>query len=198
MTTFTHPRPPLAQVLWPANSRPALRAAVLVFAGAATITLSAKIQIPFYPVPLTLQTMVILLLGMAYGGKLATATVAAYLAAGAAGLPVFAGTPEKGIGLAYMFGPTGGYLLGFLPAAALCGELARRGFDASVQKVAAAMVAGNLLIYALGLLWLGTVVGWDKPVFQWGLLPFLPGDAVKIIFAAAFLPPLAKVIRKIR
>ena len=198
MTTFSSPRPSLAQVLWPAKSNRALRAAVLVVTGTMLITLSAKIQIPFYPVPLTLQTMVILLLGMAYGGNLAMSTVVAYLAVGAMGLPVFAGTPEKGIGLAYMIGPTGGYLLGFLPAVAFCGALAKRGFDGAIWKVVVAMIGGNVIIYTVGLLWLGTVVGWDKPVLQWGLFPFLPAAALKIAIAAGALPLVSRFIRKIR
>lgn len=198
MTTSTLNHPTLVQVLWPVTSHPMLRAAMLAITGAALITVSAKIQIPFYPVPVTLQTMVILLLGMAYGPKLAIATVGAYLVAGAMGMPVFAGTPEKGIGLAYMIGPTGGYLLGSLLAVVACGQFARRGFDLSVWKVMVAMLVGNLLIYIPGILWLGTFVGWDKPVLQWGLYPFIIGDVAKIIFAAVALPLVSKMVRKIR
>ena len=196
MTTITHTT--IVQVLWPVASHPMLRALVLACSGVILITASAKTQIPFYPVPMTLQTMVVLLLGMAYGPKLAVATIGAYLAVGAMGMPVFAGTPEKGIGLAYMLGTTGGYLLGFLLAAVVCGELARRGFDSAIWKVAVAMVAGNLLIYAVGLMWLGLVVGWDKPILEWGLYPFLLGDAAKIVFAAVTLPLLSKAVRKVR
>ena len=145
---------------------------------------------PFYPVPMTLQTLAVLGLGMAYGWRLAFATLLLYLAQGAFGLPVFAGTPEKGIGLAYMMGPTGGYLLGFLLAATLCGWLAERGWDRNVATTALAMLLGNIVIYVPGLLWLGTLVGWDKPVLEWGLTPFLAGDATKLVLAALILPGL--------
>lgn len=191
----------LARILWPAdmqknNFRALARAAALAFGGAAALFVSAKIQIPFYPVPQTLQTMVVLLAGMAFGAKLGAASVLLYLAAGAGGLPVFAGTPEKGIGLAYMAGPTGGYLAGFVLAAAACGALAQAGWDRKLWKVAAAMLAGNLIIYACGVLWLGAVIGWDKPVLALGVAPFLLGDAAKIVFAALALPPICRAAVK--
>ncbi|MGI9306418.1 MAG: biotin transporter BioY [Gammaproteobacteria bacterium] len=188
----------LAESLWPAAGRekPRLRAAAFAVCGAAALAVSAKIQIPFYPVPLTLQTMFVLLFGMAFGAKLGAATVLLYLVAGAAGLPVFAGTPEKGIGLAYMAGPTGGYLAGFALAAAACGALAQKGWDKNIMRVALAMLIGNGIIYACGMLWLGAVIGWDKPLLQLGMLPFLPGDAVKIIFASLALPPVCRAVIK--
>ena len=199
----------LAGLLWPADFRKndfraAARAAALAFCGAAALFVSAKIQIPFYPVPQTLQTMVVLLLGMALGAKLGAASVMLYLAAGAAGLPVFAGTPEKGIGLAYMAGPTGGYLAGFVLAAAACGALAQAGWDRKLWKVAAAMVIGNLIVYACGVLWLAQFFGWEKPLlggkslFALGVAPFLSGDLAKIIFAALALPPVCRFAAKKR
>jgi biotin transport system substrate-specific component len=181
--------PTLAEVLWPSDAK-ALRAIVLALIGSAVLWASAKIQVPFYPVPMTLQTLAVLGLGMAYGWRLAFATLLLYLAQGAFGLPVFAGTPEKGIGLAYMMGPTGGYLLGFLLAATLCGWLAERGWDRNVATTALAMLLGNIVIYVPGLLWLGALVGWDKPVLEWGLTPFLLGDATKLVLAALILPGL--------
>ena len=181
--------PTLAQTLWrPEAQNRVLRGIVLALLGTALLTASAKVQIPFYPVPMTLQTLVVLGLGMAYGWRLAAATLLLYLAQGAAGLPVFAGTPEKGLGLAYMLGGTGGYLLGFVMAAAACGWLAERGWDRSVVTTALAMLLGNLLIYVPGLLWLGALFGWDKPILEWGLLPFLIGDLVKLALAALLLP----------
>lgn len=181
--------PTLAQTLWrPEAQNRILRGIVLALLGTALLTASAKVQIPFYPVPMTLQTLVVLGLGMAYGWRLAAATLLLYLAQGAAGLPVFAGTPEKGLGLAYMLGGTGGYLLGFVMAAAACGWLAERGWDRSVITTALAMLLGNLLIYVPGLLWLGALFGWDKPILEWGLLPFLLGDLVKLALAALLLP----------
>ena len=191
--------PTIAQLLWPASlaaSHAIFRAVMLAMAGAVLLTASAKIKIPLDPVPLSLQTMVVLLLGMAYGARLGAATILLYLFSGAAGLPVFADTPEKGIGLAYMMGPTGGYLLGFVFAAWFCGKLAERGWDMRIWRVLVVMLGGNAIIYACGLLWLGSVVGWDKPILQWGLYPFLLGDALKIAFATAALPPLSRLLRK--
>jgi biotin transport system substrate-specific component len=166
----------------------ALRNVVLAIAGSLALWLSAKLQVPFYPVPMTMQTFVVLVIGTGFGWRLGAATIALYLAEGALGLPVFAGTPEKGIGLAYMAGPTGGYLLGYLPAAALCGFLANRGWDRRIVTTALSMLLGTVVIYAFGLSWLGTVVGWDKPILAWGLTPFILGDLLKLALAAAVLP----------
>lgn len=192
-------QPALAHVLWPGRntSSQLLRAVILAVGGALVLTASAKVQIPFYPVPQTLQTMFVLLIGMAYGARLGATTMALYLAAGAVGMPVFAGTPEKGIGLAYMIGPTGGYLLGFVIAAAACGALAQRGWDRQLWKVAVVMLIGNVIIYACGVSWLGTIIGWDKPVLQLGMVNFLLGDALKIVFAAVAVPPAARAIRRL-
>ncbi len=144
--------------------------------------------------PVTLQTLVVLLIGFTYGPKLAGATVGLYLAQGTMGLPVFAGTLEKGIGIAYMMGPTGGYLLGFLVAAVACGYLAQKGWDRRWSTMIIGMIIGNLIIYALGLAWLGSVLGWDKPILAWGMTPFLLGDAVKIAIAAALMPAVWKKV----
>lgn len=187
----------LAYALWPSREKSALlRNAILMVGGTLLLWLSAKIQIPFYPVPLTMQTFVVLALGMAYGHRLAVATLLLYLAEGLAGLPVFAGTPEKGIGLAYMAGTTGGYLIGFLLAAAACGWLADRGWAKNVATTAVAMLIGNVIIYVPGLLWLAAVVGLDKPIFEWGLTPFLLGDLTKLVLAAAVLPGLWRLVHK--
>lgn len=184
-TAVLHPT--LADRVFGAQSSLA-RQVLLAVGGSLALWASAKIQIPFYPVPLTMQTFTVLVIGMAFGLRLGTATVALYLLQGALGLPVFAGTPEKGIGLAYMVGPTGGYLLGYLAAVAACGYLAERGWDRRASTTALAMLVGNILIYVPGLLWLGAVVGWDKPVLAWGLTPFLLGDLVKLALATAVLP----------
>src|SRR5256885_9623717 len=116
--------PTFIAAMWPARTSAGLRFAALAVLGSLALTLSAKLQVPFYPVPMTMQSLVVLLIGLAFGWRLGTATVLLYLAEGLAGLPVFAGTPEKGIGLAYMMGPTGGYLVGFVLAAAFLGWLA--------------------------------------------------------------------------
>jgi len=143
---------------------------------------------------MTLQTLVVLALGMAYGWRLGLATVMLYLGLGAAGLPVFAGTPEKGIGLAYMAGPTGGYLAGYVAAVLACGWLSERGWDRSVWTALAAMLVGNVLIYVPGLLWLGTLLGWDKPILAWGLTPFVLGDLAKVVLGGALLPGIWRML----
>ena len=202
VTTTTPGAASLANTLWPPKAESGaqqwLRLAVLAVGGSLAMWLSAKVQVPFWPVPLTFQTMVALLIGFAYGPRLGAATIVLYLAEGAVGLPVFAGTPERGIGLAYMLGPTGGYLLGFAVAAYLTGTLARMGWDRRPVSVVAGMVLGNLAIYALGIAWLGSVIGWDKPILQLGLYPFLLGDALKIALAAALLPAAWHLTRRAR
>lgn len=201
MTALSGSRGTLAQSLWPSADdtmpvRRWLRLGLLALAGSILLTISAKIQVPFYPVPMTMQTFVVLSLGMAYGWRLGAATVLFYLAQGAMGLPVFVGTPEKGIGLAYMAGSTGGYLLGFVAAAALVGWLAERGWDRNIGTTALAMLLGNIVIYLPGLLWLGTLFGWDKPILAWGLTPFVLGDLTKLALAAVLMPMAWRAFRQ--
>ncbi len=188
--------PHLLQHIFTAQSASVYKNIVAVAAGIAALTISAKVQIPAYPVPFTLQTLVVLLLGMAYGYKLAVSTVISYLIIGAVGVSVFAGTPAQGIGLAYMFGPTGGYLFGFVIATAACGLLAQRGWDKTLPLTIAAMLVGNIIIYACGLAWLGTLIGWDKPILALGMVPFLLGDIIKTAIAAVLMPALWKVVQK--
>jgi len=190
--------PTLAQAVWPDDGAKAVRAIALLVLGTVALWISAKVQVPFYPVPMTMQTFAVLAIGMAYGWKLGGATVFAYLAQGAAGLPVFSGTPERGIGLAYMVGPTGGYLVGFLLAAIAVGYLAEKGWDRSIVRTAAAMFVGYVLIYSFGLIWLGTLIGWDKPILEIGLMPFVLGDIVKAALAAAVLPFAWRLLRRDR
>ncbi len=170
------------------NGKSQFRSLAFVLSGSLLLTLSAKLQIPFYPVPMTLQTLVVLLIGVAFGWRLGFATVVFYLAQGAAGLPVFAGTPEKGLGLAYLMGPTGGYLVGFAIAAAITGWMAERGLDRSAVGTAAAMLCGNAVIYACGLAWLGQFIGYSEKLFAFGITPFILGDFVKIALATVSLP----------
>ena len=193
MNTATLPSNTLAKTLLPIDNA-IVRNLILAIVGSLALWVSAKISIPFWPVPLTMQTLVVLVIGMAFGARLGAATVLLYLAEGAVGLPVFSGTPEKGLGLAYMMSTTGGYLVGFVLAAGAVGFLAERGWDRSPLKTALAMVLGNVLIYVTGLLWLGTIVGWDKPVLAWGLTPFLAGDAVKIAAAAVLMPLVWRLV----
>src|ERR671918_1724759 len=153
MATAHHAPITFADLLWPARgtSRP-LRLLLLAVLGSALLTISAKIEVPFYPVPMTMQTLVVLLLGMAYGARLGAATVLLYLAEGAVGLPVFAGTPERGIGIAYMMGPTGGYLVGFVLSAAITGWLTERRSDWRALLIAGA--ARTIVVFIPGVLWL--------------------------------------------
>ncbi len=185
----------LSQQAWRSENQ-TLRAVTLAVAGSLLLAVSAKIQVPFWPVPMTMQTFLVLSLGMAYGWRLGGATILLYLSEGALGLPVFAGTPEKGIGLAYMMGGTGGYLVGFVLAAMVLGWLGERGWSRNVLRTAAAMTIGNVIIYVPGLLWLGTLYGWDKPILQWGLTPFLLGDVLKLALAAGLMPLAWKLLGK--
>jgi biotin transport system substrate-specific component len=197
MNTAALPTNTLAKTLLPIDNA-VVRNLILAIVGSLALWVSAKLSIPFWPVPLTMQTLVVLVIGMAFGARLGAATVLLYLAEGAVGLPVFSGTPEKGIGLAYMMSTTGGYLVGFVLAAGAVGFLAERGWDRSPVKTALAMVLGNILIYMTGLLWLGTIVGWDKPVLAWGLTPFLAGDAVKIAAAAVLMPLVWRLVSALK
>lgn len=180
--------PTLSATLWPISQRLlGWQAVLLALLGTGLLTLSAKISLPFVPVPFTLQTYVVLVLGMVLGWRLAGITLLLYLLEGAMGLPVFAQTPAKGIGVAYMLGPTGGYLVGFVVAATVCGWLAQRGWDRSLLRAAAAMAIGHSLIYVFGVSWLSSLIGFDKAI-QLGLVPFLASDALKIALGAATLP----------
>jgi biotin transport system substrate-specific component len=191
----TAPSPTLAATLWPTASNRFVRSALLAIVGTLLLTLSAKMQVPFWPVPITMQTYVVLCLAAAYGWRLGVATMLLYLAEGAVGLPVFAGTPDKGIGLAYMMGPTGGYLIGFVAAAALVGWLAERGWDRSIPRMALAMALGHVLILALGWAWLATLVGPAK-AFAAGVAPFYWVTLVKTALAALTLPALWTLLRR--
>ena len=182
---------PMFQALWPDLKGSALKKALVVIAGTWLLAVSAKIQIPFYPVPLTMQTLVVVLLGAGLGLRLGVATILLYLAEGAMGLPVFAGPAA---GLAYFTGPTAGFLFGFVLAAAMAGYLAERGWDRNRLSTFALMVLAAGLIYLPGLLWLGALIGADAAITK-GFLPFIFGDFLKIALATATLPLLWKFIR---
>ncbi|MCR9136678.1 MAG: biotin transporter BioY [Alphaproteobacteria bacterium] len=195
MTASTLSQPTLAHEAWHGGNA-TVRNVTLAILGSLALWASAKMHVPFYPVPMTMQSFVVLFIGMSFGWRLGAATVLLYLAQGAMGLPVFSGTPEKGIGIAYMLGTTGGYLLGFALAAGVVGALAQRGWDRNVFTTFAAMLIGNVVIYVPGLLWLGALVGWDKPVLAWGMTPFLLGDLTKILLASAVLPLCWQLIKR--
>ncbi|MGI9480918.1 MAG: biotin transporter BioY [Hyphomicrobiales bacterium] len=195
MSTQVSNYPTLSSALWPSSA--IARSIILAIAGSLLLWLSAKVQVPFFPVPMTMQTLVVLSIGAAFGWRLGGATVLLYLAQGAAGLPVFAGTPEKGIGLAYMTGPTGGYLVGFVLAAVIVGWLAEKGFDRNLFKMFAAMVVGNAAIYLPGVGWLAYLFDLEKAL-AWGLTPFIYGDFAKAGLAAALFPAIWALVKKNR
>ena len=143
---------------------------VLIFLGTIALTISAKLKIPFYPVPMTMQTFVVLLLGLAFGYKIGLATVSVYLLEGIIGIPVFSNSPEKGVGLIYFTGPTMGYLIGFLSAVFFAGYLDIKG---NIFLVFSKLIISVSTIYLLGIFWLGTLIGWDKPILELGVTPFL-------------------------
>lgn len=159
-----------------------VRSATVIALGSALLWASAKVQVPFWPVPMTMQTYVVLTLGALFGWRLGGATVAAYLAEGIIGLPVFAGTPAKGIGVAYMAGPTGGYLVGYLVAAVLVGVLLEHCSKPGIWRTAMAIGVGELTILAVGCAWLAVQLG-AKDALALGFGPFLIGDAVKVVLA---------------
>lgn len=197
MTTLAA-RPVLTDTFWNSTDTQLwTKRLVLFVAGIAALWISAKTQIGTVPVPITLQVLVVSVIGAAYGPRLAAATVAGYLALGAQGLPVFAGTPEKGIGLAYMMGPTGGYLLGFWLQATVIGLLARGGWDRSVVSMAGAMAIGLLALYIPGVVWLcsafGAGAGWEN-WYAWGVKTFIWVDALKLVVAVIAFPTIWKLV----
>jgi biotin transport system substrate-specific component len=183
-----------ADVLWPAPGVPRpLRALLLALLGSALLTISAKLEVPFYPVPMTMQTLAVLVLGIAFGARLGAATVLLYLAEGAVGLPVFAGTPELGIGIAYMMGPTGGYLAGFVLSAAITGWLTERRHDWPALVLAVA--AGSIVVFIPGVLWLAQLIGFEQSIAH-GLAPFVWGTLLKGAIAVALGMAGAAVVQK--
>ena len=161
--------------------------------GTIFLAISAKIKIPFYPVPMTMQTLVVLLIGIAFGWKLGIATIVLYLMEGIMGLPVFSGTPEKGIGLTYFFGPTFGYLIGFLVTVFLAGKF---NYNNNLIQNFLKLTFATSFIYILGMLWLGGLIGWNKPIFKLGAQPFLLAELFKILLAT-FAINYIKKIRKL-
>lgn len=184
-------RPPLIHALVPVRHR-GLRTALQVALGVAFLALLAQVRIVIGPVPITGQTLGVLLLGAAAGARLGAATTVAYLVVGAAGLPVFSG---GGAGLATLTGTTAGYLVGFVVAAALVGALADRGWAADATRAFAAMVLGNVVIYAFGVAWLARFAPDLSTALAWGVWPFLVGDALKVAAATALLPLASRFLR---
>ncbi len=158
--------------------------------GSIFLAISSKVKIPFYPVPMTMQTLVVLLIGISFGWKLGVASISLYLFEGIIGLPVFSGSPEKGTGLVYFTGPTMGYLIGFIVAGFLAGKFA---YDNNYVKTFLKLIFATSFIYILGILWLGTLIGWDKPVFKLGAQPFLLAELFKILIVTLAINQIKKL-----
>ena len=162
----------------------------LILFGTLLLTISAKIKVPFYPVPMTMQTLVVLVIGIGFGWKLGLATITLYLFEGIVGLPVFSGTPEKGIGMVYFTGPTMGYLLGFLATVFLAGFFDyKKNLIINFIKLTFAIS----FVYLFGLLWLGSLIGWDKPIFELGAQPFLLAELFKILIVTFAINQIKKI-----
>ena len=167
-----------------------IKYAFIALIGSITLAISSKVKIPFYPVPMTMQTLVVIIIGIAFGWKLGLATVSLYLFEGIIGLPVFSGTPEKGIGFTYFTGPTMGYLIGFLVAVYFAGKF---NYDKNLIKNFLKITFATSFIYFLGMAWLGSLIGWDKPIFKLGAEPFLLAELFKILIATITLKKISKI-----
>ena len=167
-----------------------IKSLLAILLGSIALTISAKIKIPFYPVPMTMQTFVVLFLGVSLGYKIGLASVGLYLLEGIVGLPVFSNSPEKGVGLIYFTGPTMGYLIGFLTASYLASKINNSD---NFILVLTKLIVATTTIYILGLLWLGTLIGWDKPIFALGAKPFLLAETFKIVLLALITKKIIKI-----
>jgi|TARA_B110000495_G_scaffold196868_1_gene206320 biotin transport system substrate-specific component len=167
----------------------------VVLIGTVLLAISSKIKIPFYAVPMTMQTLVVLLLGVTLGWRLGLTTVVLYMFEGIIGLPVFSGSPEKGVGLIYFTGPTMGYLIGFLFTVYFAGKFK---FNGNLFKKFLQLIFSVSFIYIFGVLWLGVLIGWGKPLFQLGVQPFLLAELFKILIILFSLPKLKKLSHYLR
>ena len=158
--------------------------------GSLLLTISAKVKIPFYPVPMTMQTFVVLFLGITLGSRIGLLTISLYLFEGIFGLPVFAGTPEKGIGIVYFIGPTMGYLIGFLVAVYFAGFFK---YNKGAIRSFLNLIFSVSFIYILGYIWLGFLIGWEKPIFKLGVQPFLLAELFKVLLLLVLIPSLFKL-----
>jgi biotin transport system substrate-specific component len=168
---------------------------LIALVGSFLLAISAKIKIPFYPVPMTMQTFVILFLGITLGSKIGLFTVSIYLLEGIYGIPVFAGTPEKGVGLIYFTGPTMGYLLGFLLTVYFAGLFK---YEKGLINTFIKLVFSVSFIYFLGIMWLGILIGWEKPLIKLGAQPFLLAELFKILLLLFLIPSLLKIKKIIK
>jgi biotin transport system substrate-specific component len=166
-----------------------IKSLLVIILGSIVLTISAKIKIPFYPVPMTMQTFVVLLLGLSFGYKVGLSAVSLYLLEGIAGLPVFSNSPERGIGLVYFTGPTMGYLIGFLSACYLASFIK---LNDSFFVILTKLTLSVSTIYILGVIWLGFLIGWEKPIFSLGVAPFLLAETFKILLLSLLVKKLIK------
>ena len=166
-----------------------IKSLLIIFFGSIALAISAKVRIPFYPVPMTMQTFVVLFLGVSFGYKIGLATVSLYLLEGIVGFPVFSGSPEKGVGIVYFLGPTMGYLVGFLVACYLASFV--KGKD-NYLKIFSKLILSVSSIYILGVLWLGILLGWDKPIIEMGVKPFLLAEITKIALLTVLIKKFSK------
>ena len=167
-----------------------IKSLIVIFFGSMALAISAKIKIPFYPVPMTMQTFIVLFLGISFGYKIGLATVGLYLLEGIAGLPVFSNSPERGVGLVYFIGPTMGYLIGFLSACFLA-SFVKKNDNYFIIFIKLSLSVST--IYILGILWLGTLLGWDKPIVQLGVTPFMLAELIKITLLTALTGKILKL-----
>ena len=167
-----------------------IKSLLAIILGSIALTISAKIKIPFYPVPMTMQTFVVLFLGISLGYKIGLASIGLYLFEGIIGLPVFSNSPEKGVGLIYFTGPTMGYLIGFLSAGFLASKINNKD---NFLLILGKLVIATSTIYLFGLLWLGMLIGWDKPIFDLGAKPFLLAEVFKIILLTLITKQIVKI-----
>ena len=190
------PARPLVDLALPQNGAARLGAQiVLAVLGTLLLTLSAKTKVVLGPVDMSLQTLAVLLIAASFGFRLGVATLLLYLAEGAMGFPVFQSSPEKGVGIAYMLGTTGGYLAGFVVMAAIVGWAADRGFDRNPVKLFGVMLAANAIMLTMGFAWLATLIGAEK-AWAFGVVPFIVGDLIKVALAAALVPAVWSLLPK--
>ena len=167
-----------------------VKSLIVIFLGSIFLAISAKIKIPFYPVPMTMQTFIVLFLGISFGYKIAISTVGLYLIEGILGLPVFSNSPERGVGIVYFTGPTMGYLVGFLTACFLASFIK---FKDNYIIIFIKLVLAVSTIYILGIFWLGTLIGWDKPIIQLGVTPFLIAEFLKVVLLTVITKKIIKL-----
>ena len=167
-----------------------IKSLLVIFVGSIILAISAKVKIPFYPVPMTMQTFVVLFLGISFGYKIALSTVGLYLLEGIIGIPVFSNSPERGVGLVYFTGPTMGYLIGFLSACFLSSYIKN---DDNHFIILIKLIFSVSTIYILGVLWLGTLLGWNKPILELGVMPFLFAEIFKVLLLTVLTKKMLKL-----